>query len=111
MRNFYAQLANSTIQLDVQHITDNCCFRKKKKLSYAELLQEGKQISSLKIESVIDVIDLAAIRSALIMDGNCSSDKFQTFPTVRDSDSSMLSNSSSLVFIRKNLLILNTRKW
>ena len=52
MRNFYAPLANSTIQVDVQHITDNCCFHKKKKLSYAELHQEGKQINSPKTESL-----------------------------------------------------------
>ena len=43
--------ANSTIQVDAKHITDNRHFRKKKKLSYAEVLRKGKDINSPKIES------------------------------------------------------------
>ena len=72
---------------------------------YAELPREGKDINSPKIESTTtetpkitqneDVIDLAAIRSTLSMDEICSSAKFDTFPLVRDSDSSVVSNSSS----------------
>ena len=38
---------------------------------------------------------MAAIRSALSTDKNCSSAKFDAFPPVRDSDSSMFSNSSN----------------
>ena len=44
--------ANYTIQVDAKHITDNRRFRKKKELSYAEVLQEGKEINSPKIESI-----------------------------------------------------------
>ena len=72
---------------------------------YAELPREGKDINSPKIESTTtetpkitqneDVIDLAAIRSTLSMDEICSSAKFDTFPLVRDSDSSVVSNSSN----------------
>ena len=72
---------------------------------YAELPREGKDINSRKIESITtetpkitqneDVIDLAAIRSTLSMDEICRSAKFDTFPLVRDSDSSVVSNSSN----------------
>ena len=72
---------------------------------YAELPREGKDINSPKIESTTtetpkitqneDVIDLAAIRSTLSMDEICSSAKFDSFPLVRDSDSSVVSNSSN----------------
>ena len=72
---------------------------------YAEVPREGKDINSPKIESTTtetpkitqneDVIDLAAIRSTLSMDEICSSAKFDTFPLVRDSDSSVVSNSSN----------------
>ena len=97
--------ANSTIQVDAKHITDNRHFRKKKKLSYVEVLPKGKDINSPKIESNTTetpkitqnegVKDLVAIRSALLTLGNCSSAKFDTFPPVRDSDSSVVSNSSN----------------
>ena len=95
--------ANSTIQVDAKHVTDNRHFRKKKKLSYAEVLRKGKDISSPKIDSTTTespkitqnkgVIDLVAIRSALLKEENCSSAEFDTFPPVRDSDSSVVSNS------------------
>ena len=38
---------------------------------------------------------MAAIRSALLTDENCSATKFGTFPPVRESDSSVVSNSSN----------------
>ena len=63
----------------------------------------GKDINSTKIESTTTetrkitqnegVIDLAAIRSALETEENCSSAKLDLFPPVRDSDSSVVSNS------------------
>ena len=43
--------ANSTIEVDAKHITDNSHFCKKKKLSYTEVLQKGEDINSPKIES------------------------------------------------------------
>ena len=102
--NITSAKANSTIQVDAfKHTTDNRHFRKKKKLSHAELLREGKDINSPNIESTATetpkitqnegVIDLVAIRSALLTEENCSFAKFDTFPPVRDSDSSVGSNS------------------
>ena len=38
---------------------------------------------------------MAAIRSALLTDKNVSSNKFEIFPPVRESDSSVVSNSSN----------------
>ena len=73
--NITSDKANSTIQVDVKHSTDNRHFRKNKNLSYAEVLREGKDINSPKIESTATeipkitqdagAIDFAAIRSAL----------------------------------------------
>ena len=90
--NITSDKANSTIQVDVKHSTDNRHFRKNKNLSYAEVLREGKDINSPKIESTTTetpkitqnegVIDLAVIRTALLTEENCSSAKFDTFPLV-----------------------------
>ena len=38
---------------------------------------------------------MVAIRSALLMEVNCSSTKFDTFPPIRDSDLLVVSNSSN----------------
>ena len=46
-----------------------------------------------KITQNEGVIDLAAVRSALLTEENCSSAKLDTFPPVRDSDSLVVSNS------------------
>ena len=56
--NITSEKANYTIQVDAKHITDNRRFRKKKKFSYAEVLREGKQINSPKIESITTVITI-----------------------------------------------------
>ena len=50
--NITSEKANYTIQVDTKHITDNRRFRKKKKLSYAEVFREGKEINSPKIDSI-----------------------------------------------------------
>ena len=50
---FTSDKANSTFQVDAKRITDNRHFRKKKKLSYAEVLLKGKDINNPKIESTI----------------------------------------------------------
>ena len=86
-----SEKTNYTIQVDAKHITDECRSHKKKKLSYADVLREGKEVNSPKIESMTTeilqvtqnegiIFDLAAIRSVLLTDENCSSTKFETFP-------------------------------
>ena len=60
-----------------------------------------------KITQNEGVKDLAAIKSGLLTEENCSSVKFDTFPPMRDSDSLVVSNSSNS---RKNLLMLKMRK-
>ena len=74
-------------------------------MSYAEVLGAGKDLNSTKIESTRtetqkitqndSVVDLAAIISVLLTEGTCSSAKFDPFPPVTDSDSSVVSNSSN----------------
>ena len=74
-------------------------------MSYVEVFGTNKDTNSTKIESTTTetpnitqtegVVELGAIRSVLLMEENCSCAKFNTFPTARDSDSSVVSNSSN----------------
>ena len=91
--------------MDAKYITDKRHFRKKNKVSYAEVLGAGKYINSTKFDITTTktpkktqnegAIDLAAIRSALLAEENCNSAKFDIFPPVRASNSSMVSNFSN----------------
>ena len=57
-----------------------------------------------KITKNEGVLDLAAIRSALLTEENCSSTNFDTsFPSVRDSDSSVSSGKTFWSWSRGNV--------